>query len=102
MAAFAQNILSRVFRACADQLAGVFTGIFNLSLSQSVVSTCFRMPTIGPVPKKVKVAEQNDYRPIELTSVIMKCFERLVKDHITSTLPDIHNNWHTAHPRLCR
>ena len=23
-----------------------------------------------------------------LTSVIMKCFERLVKDHITSTLPD--------------
>jgi hypothetical protein len=22
------------------------------------------------------------------TSVIMKCFERLVKDHITSTLPD--------------
>ena len=26
--------------------------------------------------------------PIALTSVIMKCFERLVKGHITSTLPD--------------
>ena len=25
---------------------------------------------------------------IALTSVIMKCFERLFKDHITSTLPD--------------
>ena len=25
---------------------------------------------------------------ISLTSVIMKCFERLVKDHITSILPD--------------
>ena len=24
-----------------------------------------------------------------LTSVMMKCFERLVKDHITSALPDI-------------
>ena len=31
--------------------------------------------------------ELNDYRPVALTSVIMKCFERLVKDHITSTLP---------------
>lgn len=26
--------------------------------------------------------------PVALTSVIMKCFERLVKDHITSILPD--------------
>ena len=34
-----------------------------------------------------KVTELNDYRPVALTSVIMKCFERLVKDHITSTLP---------------
>ena len=32
--------------------------------------------------------ELNDYRPVALTSVIMKGFERLVKDHITSTLPD--------------
>ena len=57
----------------------VFMDIFNLSLSQSAVPTCF---------KKSKVTEQNDYHPIALTSVIMKCFERLVKDHITSTLPD--------------
>ena len=39
-------------------------------------------------PKKAKVTELNDYRPAALTSVIMKCFDRLVKDHITSTLPD--------------
>ena len=78
---------SRVLRACADQLAGVFTDIFNLSLSQSSVLTCFKMDTIVPVPKSAKVTELSDYRPIALTSVIMKCFERLVKDHITSTLP---------------
>jgi hypothetical protein len=46
------------------------------------------MSTINPVPKKGKVIELNDFRPIALTSVIMKCFERLVKDHITSSLPD--------------
>ena len=37
--------------------------------------------------KKAKITELNDYGPIPLTSVIMKCFERLVKDHITSSLP---------------
>ena len=46
------------------------------------------MATTVPVPNKAKVTELNGYCPVALTSVIMKCFERLVKDHITSTLPD--------------
>jgi hypothetical protein len=87
-AAGPDSIPSRVLRAYTDQLAGVFTDIFNQSLSQSTVPTCFKRATIVPVPKKAKVTELNDYRPIALTSVIMKCFEKLVKDHITSTLPD--------------
>jgi hypothetical protein len=33
----------RVLRACADQLAGVFTDIFNQSLSQSAVPACFKI-----------------------------------------------------------
>lgn len=38
-------------KVCADQLADVFTDIFNLSLLQSVVLTCFKKTTIVPVPK---------------------------------------------------
>jgi hypothetical protein len=45
------------------------------------------MTSIAPVPKKAKKTELNDYHPVVLTFVIMKCFERLVKDHVTSTLP---------------
>jgi hypothetical protein len=86
-AAGPDGISSHVLRACADQLAGVFTDIFNQSLSQYAVPTCFKMATIVPVPINAKVTERNDYCPVALTSVIMKCFERLVKDHITSTLP---------------
>ena len=82
------SIPSHVLRACADQLAGVFTNMFNLFLSQSAVPTCFKMSTIVPVPMKAKVTELHDYCPLALTSVIMKCFERLVEEHITSTLPD--------------
>jgi gmma-aminobutyric acid receptor subunit gamma/cGMP-dependent protein kinase 2 len=62
--------------------------IFNLSLSQSAVPTCFKMSTIVPVPKKAKVTELNAYCPVALTSDIMMCFQRLFKDHIISTLPD--------------
>jgi len=66
-----------------DQLAEVFT--LNLSLYQSAVPTCFKQTTIVPVPS---VTCLNDYHPVALTSVIMKCFERLVRTHICSTLPD--------------
>jgi hypothetical protein len=36
-----------VLRACADQLASVFTDISNLSLSESIIPTCFKQTTIA-------------------------------------------------------
>src|SRR4029434_5528003 len=75
-------------RGCADQLAEVFTSIFNLSLHLSEVPTCFKQATIIPIPKKSSITCRNDYRPVALTSTIMKCFERLVRTHICSTLPN--------------
>ncbi|XP_078140677.1 NACHT, LRR and PYD domains-containing protein 3-like [Centroberyx gerrardi] len=82
------GIPGRALRACADQLAEVFTNIFKLSLSQSVVPTSFKASTIVPVPKKPVASCLNDYHPVALTSLIMKCFERLVKTHICSSLSD--------------
>ena len=38
------------------------------------------------MPKNTKALCMNDYRPVALTSVIMKCFERLVKYFICSSL----------------
>jgi hypothetical protein len=69
------------------QLASVFTDIFNLSLSESVIPTCFKQIAIVAVPNKAKVTCLNDYRPVALTSVAMKCLERLVMAHINSILP---------------
>ena len=53
-----------VLRACSDQLASVFTDIFNLSLTESVLPTCFDQTTIVPVPKEAKVTCLNDYRHV--------------------------------------
>ncbi len=81
------GITGRVLRSCADQLAGLFTSIFNESLATSVVPTSFKKSIIIPVPKNNKTSCLNDYRPVALTSIVMKVFERLVKSHISSSIP---------------
>jgi hypothetical protein len=81
-------IPGRVLRACAEQLACIFMVIFNLSLAQSVIPTCFKITTIIPVPKNSKGSCHNDYRPVALTSVIRKCFERLAMVHINFIIPE--------------
>ncbi len=86
-AAGPDGITGRVLRSCADQLAGLFTSIFNESLAISVVPTSFKKSIIIPVPKNNKPSCLNDYRPVALTSIVMKVFERLVKSHISSSIP---------------
>ncbi len=81
------GIPGRVLKACAFQLAGVFTDIFNLSLSLSVVPSCLKKSTIVPIPKKNKITCLNDWRPVALTPIFSKCFEKLVRDYICSVLP---------------
>ncbi len=86
-AAGPDGITGRVLRSCAGQLAGLFTSIFNESLATSVVTTSFKKSIIIPVPKNNKPSCLNDYRPVALTSIVMKVFERLVKSHICSSIP---------------
>ncbi|KAK3532134.1 hypothetical protein QTP86_008576 [Hemibagrus guttatus] len=81
------NIPGRVLRECAEQLADVFTEIFDISPSSTVVPTCLRTTTIVPVLKKSSVSCLNDYCPAALTPIVMKCFERLVMRLIKTRLP---------------
>jgi hypothetical protein len=68
--------------------AHVFTDIFNISLTQSVIPSCLKQRTIFPVPKNTKVTCLNDYRPVALTSLTMKYSERLVMTHINTIIPE--------------
>eukprot|EP00061_Rhincodon_typus_P013923 g40605.t1 len=54
---------------------------------QSRIPTYFKKTTTIPVPKKTHAVCFNDYCPIALTSIVMKCFKRLVLAHINSSLP---------------
>ena len=82
------GIPGHVLRACNDQLATVFTDIFNLSLGESVIPIWFKQTTIVPVTKNTEVTFLNNYQPVALTHVTMKCFERLVMAHINTIIPE--------------
>jgi hypothetical protein len=60
----------------------------TLFLTHYVMPICFKQTTIVPVHKNVKETCLNDYRPIALTSVGMKCFKRLVMAYINTIIPD--------------
>ncbi len=72
-------------KTCADQLAPILTQIFNRSLELYKVSSCFKCSTIIPVPKKPQITGLNVYRPMALTSVAMKSFERLVLAYLKAS-----------------
>ncbi|KAK3507800.1 hypothetical protein QTP70_000785 [Hemibagrus guttatus] len=75
----------------ANQLSPVFTDIFNISRETCHVPACFKTSAIVPVPKKTKITGLNDYRPVTLTSVVMKSYEHLMLSYhkdITDPLLD--------------
>ena len=71
----------------------VMCDIFNTSLAQATVPTCIKTSNIIPVPKVQTVTCLNDYRPVALTPIIMKTFERVVMSHIKNTI-DITSDCH--------
>jgi len=42
------------------------------------INFCFKRSIIIPIPPKNQITGLNDHRPVALTSVVMKSFERLV------------------------
>ncbi|XP_078794170.1 uncharacterized protein slc39a11 isoform X5 [Oryzias latipes] len=86
-AAGPDKVSGRVLKLCAHQLAGVFLEICNWSLQPTSVPVGLKSSIIVPVPKKSSVSCLNDYRPVALTPVIMKCFERIILNHIKDIIP---------------
>ena len=72
------NVSGRVLKACHYHLSELYCCIFNMSLVLHKIPISWKDSKIVPVPKKGKVNEMNDLRPVALTSILMKCLERLV------------------------
>lgn len=72
------QISGQLLKSCGSQLAGVLCHLFNRSLSEHSIPSLWKSSIICPVPKKNNPSCNNDYRPVALTSLVMKGFERLI------------------------
>lgn len=67
---------------CPSACCCMVTIIFNRLLQQATVPTCLKTATIIPLPKSSAITGLNDYRPVALTTVNMKCMEKVVLQHV--------------------
>lgn len=88
------NIPGRTLKNCADELAEVFI-IFHYRFHW--VPLGFKVAIILPIPKKSVVKGLNDYRPVALAPIVMKCFERLIKGMFVSSLPPAFDSFQFAY-----
>ena len=72
------GISGRLLRFCCSELSQIFSILFSWSLRDCIVPSLWKRSIICPVPKSKNPKELNDFRPVALTPIAMKCLERIV------------------------
>ena len=80
------DIPAVVLKNCKDSLSEPILLIWQHSLATGCVPKAYKKQIITPVHKKLSKADPENYRPISLTSHIIKTFERVIKNVIVKHL----------------
>ena len=84
------DIPAMVLKKCKTELSYPILLIWRDSLNSGFVPKVLKNQIITPVHKKSSKAEAANYRPISLTSHIIKIFERVIRKHIVQHLEKNH------------
>jgi hypothetical protein len=74
------NIHPRVMKECAVELSGPLFTLFRASLNEEVLPQAWKEGNITPIFKKGSRSEASNYRPVSLTSVCCKIFEKIIRN----------------------
>ena len=86
---------ARILKECANVLAPSLTRIFNYSIQLCKFPKSWKQANVIPVYKSGNIQDVRNYRPISLTCVVSKVFERCVYNKIAPHLIEqIHNLQH--------
>ena len=80
------GIHPRVLKECASELSLPLSLIFQLSLTTGKLPAEWKQSNISPIFKKGKRTLAENYRPINLVSVVCKVMESILKDNIMNHL----------------
>ena len=67
-----------VLKRTADVLAHRLCVVFRRLVRLGSFPTCWKQVNVSPIPKGPRSSSVDNYRPISITSVLSKVFERLV------------------------
>ena len=84
------DIPAIILKKCKTTVAYPIWLIWEESLRQGYVPKPYKNQIITPVHKKASKAEAANYRPIALTSHIIKIFERIIRKHLVKHLEKNH------------
>ena len=76
----------QILKNCKLQVAVPIHMIWKHSLNNGVVPFCYKESIITPIHKKDSKVDPKCYRPVALTSHIIKIFERIVREKIVDYL----------------
>ena len=79
------GIIPRVVKMCSKELAPIITLVFNASVTQSTIPDIWKTAMIRPIPKVPKPQQLKDFRPIAITSCLIKVLEKLVKKYVVQS-----------------
>ena len=80
-----------VLKHCAFGLAFPLSKLFRVSYYTGIIPVEWKLANVVPVHKKGSKSDVENYRPISLTCLIMKVFEKLVRDKILDKCKDALN-----------
>ena len=73
-----------ILKKCAVNIAYPLSLIYNMSYKTGLIPDEWKLAHVVPVHKKGCKASVDNYRPISLTCLVMKIFEKLIRDEIMS------------------
>ena len=85
-AAGPDDVESRFLKECAEEIAPTLCQLFRRSMDEGEVPSMWKEAHIIPIHKKGNRAVMANFRPVALTSIISKVFEKIICSAILSFL----------------
>ncbi len=76
------NVHGRILKSCSKSLATPLAYLYDLSYSTGNIPAEWKLANVVPIHKKGSKTDVSNYRPISLTSLIMKTYERVIREEL--------------------
>ena len=86
------GITGTVLKKCSSSLSYPLSILFNISFASGQLPQDWKLANVVPVHKKGDKADIENYRPISLTSLVIKVMEKIVRNELYSKCKDLIND----------